>query len=178
MGEPQVLPSAPKAESKPTVARRPSVRETKIVPTVPKVGRLVVTGNVEGARITIDGRTGPGWVTPYTFSDLPAGSHEVVLSKDGYENLSMKLVVQEGRTTSFAGQLLAPGGQINIVTNPPGLGVSIDGGPFAPSPLQATVGAGTHTYRIKLPGSGVYEGTFEMKIGAVITRKVDLVGTE
>lgn len=88
------------------------------------------------------------------------------------------VTVQEGSTATFAAHLTSPGGEINIVTNPAGLGVSIDGGPYAPSPVQAIVTVGAHTYRIKLPGSRVYEGTFEMKNGAIITRRVDFVGGE
>jgi hypothetical protein len=106
------------------------------------------------------------------------GSHQIVVSKSGYEGTSGRVEVEDGRTVSFKAQLTSGGGEINIVTNPPNLEVSIDGGPFAPSPVQAIVSVGTHTYRIKLPSSRIYEGTFEMRNGGIITRRIDFAGGE
>jgi hypothetical protein len=124
----------------------------------------------------VDGHTSPEWVTPYVFTAVPVGSYQVVVSKNGYEAATGRAEVVEGRTASFKAQLISAGGEINIVTNPPALEVSIDGGPFAPSPVQAIVGVGAHTYRIKLPSSRIYEGTFEMRNGGIITRRVDFAG--
>jgi type II secretory pathway predicted ATPase ExeA len=154
----------------------PPVRRS--IPTAPSVGRLLVTADVAGARVSLDGRAIANAETPFTFTDLPVGTHRIVVSKPGHEDATASVTVQGGRTVSFSAHLAAPGGEINIVTNPSGLGVSIDGGPFAPSPTQAVVAAGSHTYRIKLPGSRVYESTFEMKNGAIITRRVDFTGGE
>lgn len=169
--------SAP-AEPTPRSAARQAPPDAARTPSAPRVGRLTVSANVEGVNISIDGRTIANPPMPYTFSSLPVGSHRIVVSKAGHEDASGIVTVQEGSTASFAAHLSSPGGEINIVTNPAGLGVSIDGGSFAPSPVQAIVAVGSHTYRIKLPGSRVYEGTFEMKNGAIITRRVDFVGGE
>jgi hypothetical protein len=145
----------------------------------PGVGQLYITSNVAGARITVDGRTSPEWVTPYVFTGVPLGSHEVVVSRSGYANASGRVQVEDGRVAPFSAQLTPEGGgEINIVTNPPGFEVSIDGGAFAASPVRAVVSAGPHTYRIKLPSSRVYEGTFDMQNGGIITRRVDFAGGE
>ena len=165
-------------EPTPRSAARQAPPDTARTPATPRVGRLMVSANVEGVTISIDGRTIANPPMPYTFSSLPVGSHRIVVSKAGHEDASGIVTVQEGSTASFAAHLSSPGGEINVVTNPAGLGVSIDGGPFAASPVQAIVAVGSHTYRIKLPGSRVYEGTFEMKNGAIITRRVDFVGGE
>jgi hypothetical protein len=106
------------------------------------------------------------------------GTHHIVISKAGYEDVTGQVVVQEGQTAVFRAQLMAAGGEINIITNPSGLGVSIDGGPFRPSPAQSVVGVGPHTYRIKLPDSKIYEGNFEMRSGSIITRRVDFSAGE
>lgn len=169
--------SAP-AEPTPRSAARQAPPDTARTPPAPRLGRLVVTANVEGASISIDGRTIANAPMPYTLSSLPVGAHRIVVSKPGHEDASAIVMVREGSTASFDAQLSSPGGEINIVTNPPGLGVAIDGGPFAPSPVQAIVAVGPHTYRIKLPGSRVYESTFDIKNGAIITRRVDFVGGE
>lgn len=126
----------------------------------------------------MDGRTSPEWVTPYVLTGVPVGAHQVVVAKSGYEGTSGHVEVEDGRTATFNAHLSTGGGEINIVTNPPGLEVSIDGGPFAPSPVQANVSVGSHTYRIKLPSTRVYEGTFEMRNGGIITRRIDFAGGE
>jgi len=170
--EPTVRPvRARTSESQP---ERP--RQTPVA--TPGAGRLSISSNVVGAAISVDGHTSPEWVTPYVFTGVPVGSHQIVVSKSGYEGASGRVEVEDGRTASFKAQLTSGGGEINIVTNPPNLEVSIDGGPFAPSPVQAIVSVGTHTYRIKLPSSRIYEGTFEMRNGGIITRRIDFAGGE
>jgi hypothetical protein len=139
---------------------------------------MVVTADVDGAGITMDGRTSPDWVTPFVFSNLAVGPHRITVSKPGYNDASAQVVIQEGRTSNFRAHMTAAGGEISIITNPPGLGVSIDSGPFRPSPVQASVGVGMHTYRIQLPNARIYEGTFEMRTGAIITRRVDFSAGE
>jgi hypothetical protein len=136
-------------------------------------GGLVVTANIEGARVSVDGRSSAGGTAPQEISHLPVGAHTIVVSKPGYEDVSAQVVIQEGRTTLFRAQLTPAGGEINILTNPPGLSVSVDGGLFSPSPLQAQVSVGAHSYRIKLPNGRIYEGSFEMRNGTMITRRVD-----
>jgi general secretion pathway protein A len=180
---PAKRPEAPSAETQPAPQRvqaRPSEprpeRSPEAPAATPSVGRLSISSNVPGARIAVDGRSSPDWVTPYVFTGVSAGVHQVVVSKDGYEGASGRIEVEEGRTASFRAQLTSGGGEINIVTNPPNLQVSIDGGPFTPSPVQAIVSVGKHTYRIKLPSSRVYEGTFEMRNGGIITRRIDFAG--
>ena len=140
---------------------------------VSQFGGLVVTANVEGARVRVDGRTSGEGMAPQEFSQLPVGVYRIVVSKPGYEDSTGQVVIQEGRTALFRAQLTTGGGEINILTNPPGLSVSINGGAFSASPVQAQVSLGTHTYHIKLPNGRIYEGTFEMRTGAIISRRVD-----
>ena len=138
-----------------------------------RFGGLVVTANIEGARVRVDGRAKGGGMAPQEFSQLPVGVYRIVVSKPGYEDFSGQIVIQEGRTALFRAQLTQAGGEINLLTNPPGLSVSIDGGEYSASPLQAQVSLGTHNYRIKLPNGRIYEGSFEMRNGAIISRRVD-----
>ncbi len=141
-----------------------------------KVGQLIVTANVPGARISIDGRSDPGWLTNHTFPDLPAGAHQIVISKDGYDEVQRGVIVEGGRTAAVNAELTAPGGEINIVTSPPGADVYIDGRAYGASPVKATVAVGQHAYTIKRPGMEPFESTFNMKNGAIMTKKVDLGG--
>ena len=136
----------------------------------------MVTSNVEGAKISIDGRSEPGWVTPYTFADLPAGGHNVVVSKNGFDDANRSVTVPAGNTESVRVELSSPRGEISIVTIPAGMEILIDGQSQGPSPVRATVAAGPHKYSIKRPGAAPFESTFDMKSGSIITRKVDLSG--
>jgi hypothetical protein len=88
------------------------------------------------------------------------------------------MTIREGQTSYFRATLAPSGGEITIVTEPPGLPVSFDGGPFRPSPVQVTLTAGPHKYRIQLPNLRVYEGSVEMRAGSIITRRVDFTGGE
>jgi type II secretory pathway predicted ATPase ExeA len=164
--------------SRPAVARRPETPAPEADAAAEpagesKFGGLVVTANIEGARVSVDGRSSGGGTAPQEFSRLPVGTHMIVVSNPGYEDSTGQVVIQEGRTALFRAQLTPAGGEINILTNPPGLSVSIDGGQFSASPLQAQVSLGTHTYHIKLPNGRIYEGSFEMRNGAIISRRVD-----
>ena len=146
-------------------------------PSVPKIGRLLVTSNIDGARITIDGRSESAWVTPYTIPDLPSGPHSVAISKSGYSNYQQSVTIEGGRTSSINAPLSVPVGEINISTTPPGIDVLIDGQLVGPSPAQKTVGLGQHAYTLRAPGRDPYTSTFEIKYdGQIITRKVDLGG--
>jgi serine/threonine protein kinase len=143
----------------------------------PKVGQLVVTSNVDGAKIAIDGRSEPGWVTPCTISDLPAGAHSVVVSREGYSDAQQSVMVEGGRTATVRATLTMPSGEINIVTNPPGIEVFIDGQAVGLSPARKTVGVGQHTYALRQAGKEIYSSAFEIKYdGYMLTRKVDLGG--
>ena len=173
---PNPEPTARPVRARTTESQPERPRQTPVA--TPGVGRLSVSSNVAGAAISVDGHTSPEWITPYVFTGVAVGSHQIVVSKSGYEGTSGRVEVEDGRTVSFKAQLTSGGGEINIVTNPPNLEVSIDGGPFAPSPVQAIVSVGTHTYRIKLLSSRIYEGTFEMRNGGIITRRIDFAGGE
>ncbi len=141
-------------------------------------GKGVVTSNLDGATITVDGKTSPAWVTPYVFSELAPGVHTIAVSKPGYQDAVTRMTIHEGETSYFRASIAASTGEISLVTEPPGLPVSFDGGPFEPSPVQVTLGAGPHKYQIKLPNSRVYVGSVDIRPGSVISRRVDFTGGE
>jgi len=143
----------------------------------PKIGQLVVTSNVDGAKITIDGRSAPGWVTPCTIPNLPAGAHSVVVSREGYSDAQESVTVEGGRTATVRPTLTVPSGEINIVTNPPGIEVFIDGQAVGLSPARKTLGVGQHTYALRQAGKEIYSNAFKITYdGHMLTKKVDLGG--
>jgi len=143
----------------------------------PKIGQLVVTSNVDGAKITIDGRSAPGWVTPCTIPNLPAGAHSVVVSREGYSDAQESVTVEGGRTATVRPTLTVPSGEISIETNPPGIEVFIDGQAVGLSPARKTLGVGQHTYALRQAGKDIFSSAFEIKHdGQMFTRKVNLGG--
>jgi hypothetical protein len=73
----------------------------------PLLGQLHVDSNIPGAWISVDGESGPNWVTPCTIPDLPAGSHQVLVSKEGYDNYQQAVTIEGGKTKSVNASLLA-----------------------------------------------------------------------
>jgi cytoskeletal protein RodZ/predicted Ser/Thr protein kinase len=183
---PQAQKAAPPEEVKPkpskkheaaaAAAKTPTTPQLGVAAPEAKGGQLTVSSNVTGAKITIDGKTEAAWVTPYTIPNLPAGSHTVVVSKDGYDNYLRTVTVEGGQTSSLNASLTAPGGEVDIITVPAGLEILIDGKSYGPSPVKASVPVGDHTYTVRQNGKQIYNGKFEMKGGAIITKKVEVGG--
>ena len=152
-------PTTPKpaeAPPKPEVAPKPEPRARTAAA---KVGQLMVSANVSGARISVDGQSDPSWLTPYTIPDLPAGAHNIVISMDGYENFQQSVTIEGGQTSNVVGNLSTPRAELDIVTMPPGVEVLIDGKSYGPSPVHATLPPGNHTYTVKPPGAAPYENS-------------------
>ncbi|MBZ5516484.1 MAG: PEGA domain-containing protein [Acidobacteriia bacterium] len=174
-GKPAPQESKPPAGHEPTVSGQPAAARPQ---PVARVGNLLVTSSVSGAQITVDGKADPSWVTPFTISGLTAGTHSVAVAKDGYNAAQSGVTIEPGRTASYNAELTLPMGEINIVTNPPGLEILIDGQAVGRSPVQKTVGVGKHTFALRLPGMDPYTSSFEIKYnGYMITKRVELSGS-
>jgi serine/threonine protein kinase len=144
---------------------------------VPKMGQLLIAANVPGAKISVDGSSEPGWVTPYSSPiERPPGTHNVVISKEGYDDYQQFVSLEGGKTITVNAQLAESRGDVVIMTTPTGLEVSIDGKVMGPSPVRVTLVVGEHKYTVKRAGWEPYEGSFTAKSGAVITVKVNMGG--
>ena len=166
----------PKSEAAPTPPEpKPEPRSPK--PTVAQTGSLAVVSNIPGAQITVDGKTDPSWVTPFTIPSLPVGNHSILVVKEGYAVFQRNIVVDPGRATTLSAQLSVPGGEINIITTPPGIDVIIDGEPAGKTPLQRPAKVGKHTFTLQAPGMDPYTSSFEIRSdGFAVTKRIDLSG--
>ena len=143
----------------------------------PEMGHLLVTANVAGAKISLDGSSEPDWVTPYSSTiNRPAGTHQVVVSKEGYGDYQQSVTIEGGKTTTVNAQLSEASGEVLVITTPPGLEVLIDGKLIGPSPVRVTVAAGSHKYTVRRQGWEPYEGTFTVSSGARATVRVNMGG--
>jgi hypothetical protein len=132
-----------------------------------KVGQLVVSANVNGAQISIDGHSDPSWVTPYTIPNVPVGTHNIQISMDGYESAEQSVTVEGGHASNVVGSLTRPSAELDVATVPKGMEVVIDGKSYGPSPVTATLAPGTHNYLVKPPGGAPVEKTVTLQSGDI-----------
>jgi predicted Ser/Thr protein kinase len=142
----------------------------RAAPAAPRFGQLVVTSNLPGAAITVDGQRQADWMAPYTFPRLSAGRHVVVVSKPGYGEVQQILEIESGRTSTLDANLTVPSGAINIETVPAGAEVIIDGRSYGRSPVEQVVSVGQHTYEVRLRGMASRDGTFTIREEGHIVR--------
>ncbi|HEV2494507.1 MAG TPA: protein kinase [Terriglobia bacterium] len=173
--EPPAKPTREHAAAAAIAARETPKLETSrprttVTPT--GTGRLSITANVDGAKISIDGKGDADWIVPHTLS-LPAGTHQVAVLKDGYVTWGKSVTVEAGGSQAVAAQLAPPTGEVDFITDPPGLEVFIDGKSVGVTPLQAMVSVGEHPYKINPPpGQRAAEGTVTAKETSIAKKTI------
>lgn len=120
-----------------------TLRESVELSTSASTGRIEVTSDPPGARVTIDGLA--AGITPLTVSDAPPGAHRITVTANG-NTVSRAVVVEPGTTVSV---LLSP--QASALPVASGGWVSIDA-PFEMQVLEDGAVIGTSdASRIMLP---------------------------
>jgi hypothetical protein len=74
---------------------------------VPTTGTLTVSSDPAGATITIDGKGEADWVTPKTFQEYALGTHQVTLSKPGYDDATSSVTIEAGKAGNVNATLTA-----------------------------------------------------------------------
>ena len=175
-------PVEPAPTPKPVTGTPPAHVEPKPAtggtrPSAPQTGSLAVSSNIPGAQITVDGKTDPSWVTPFTIPGLTPGNHSVLVVKEGFAVVQRNVVIDPRSPVTLSLDLAAPSGEINIVTTPPGIDVLIDGQAAGKTPVQKAAKVGKHTFTLQTPGMDPYTSNFEIRSdGYVITKRIDLSG--
>jgi PKD repeat protein len=82
------------------------------VPMLPGTGSLSVTTKPAGVQVFIDNVL--HGTSPATFS-LPAGSHTLRLEREGYQNITLPVIVNDGTVTAFSTTLAPVSGGIAVV---------------------------------------------------------------
>jgi hypothetical protein len=170
----EMSPSSGPSQGQPSASQRPEIKpavQAKNSPSPPQTaapvhaiagpGELVVTSNVAGAKIILDGKDS-GEVTPHTFTGLASGTHALAVSAYGYETGFGRFNVQAGGSASANFDLSQPSGMLEFDTTPPGADVTIDGKSYGSSPAKANLPLGKHSYKVTL-GSKTLEGTVEVR---------------
>ena len=170
-GNPSVSAPAPSEARAP---KGPEAAGTPVPAPRHKLGMLVVTSSVPRAKVAVDGRTSPDWLTPFTFRQVPPGVHLITVSKDGYRAANQEVKMEAGGEASLNAILTRKGGEIDILTSPSGAEVLIDGKSYGPGPVRAPVEAGQHTFVVRQAGRETVEGKLEVEDQSVVQRSVAL----
>lgn len=156
-----------------------SVVEVYVVLTAatPGAGALYIASTPIDADITMDGQP-QNIKTPYTIANIPAGSHEVKLSKAGYQDLTQTVTITAGITTYLNVSLavLAGIGTLEISSIPAGARIFLDG-KDAQKVTPATItnlSSGDHTYKLVLSGYKDATAAFTIEPGKTVTVPVTL----
>ncbi len=141
----------------------------------PLMGRAILNSRPDGAAVMVDGVS--RGVTPLEL-ELAAGSHDVVFRAVGGER-QIVLKVEGGSRVSENVDMPAPvptGGAIEIVSDPAGARVTIDGAASGSTPVTIhNVTAGRHSVVIG-QGSAVVTRTVDVANGATASIFASLAG--
>jgi eukaryotic-like serine/threonine-protein kinase len=138
----------PKFNPKKKAARTPAAAP-QLIP-----GQLSISSTPESAQVHIDGRTDPGWVTPYNMPGLTPGQHVITVMKAGYSTETRTLEVASGSKSFLVVQLAALTAQASVGSEPAGAMVFLDGkdtGRVTPTQLSVDK-PGNHSLTIKKQG--------------------------
>jgi serine/threonine-protein kinase len=122
---------------------------------------LNFTSQPNGVRVSIDGRSDPGWITPFKAQRVATGTHDVVFSKDGYIGQTRTVAVAAGKSAAVSAQLMQAA-KLAVGSNPAGGSIWLDGKDSGlVTPSQLPVERGQHQVVVKVHGyrDSFWEGT-------------------
>lgn len=148
------------AEAKPAASRAPST------------GTLVVSSDVEGADVLLNGkRVG---TTPHQATGLKPGSYDVRVEKKGFEPYQEKIQVTAKRH-EISAKLTAAAPRLEVASNVSGARVFVDGEERGTTPLSLDdLPPGRHELRVSAAGYRTYTETLEL-VGGKREVSIDLV---
>ena len=91
-----------------------------------QVGSIHVTSSPSGAAVVLDDSKSA--TTPYTYSNIPVGSHTISVYLSGYQDFSTAVNVQKGVTSEVSATLkpVESTGSVSISSSPSGASVYVD----------------------------------------------------
>ncbi len=114
-------------------------------------GSLDVRTVPDKAVLLLDGKN--MGVTPAAINGVPIGDHLIMLSSPGYQNLTTRVVVQEGAITEVNIKLSGANGTLSVNTTPSGAEIYIDSTFMGITPVVlSNLTPGNHTVETRKAG--------------------------
>ena len=92
-------------------------RFEKSIKLAPAFGSIILTSNVNGATVLLDGKS-TGKTTPCTLVEIPSGQHTVTIQMENYSPLQQIIMVEDGKETRFSATLDARFAEVKISSIP------------------------------------------------------------
>jgi hypothetical protein len=150
----------------PVVEREEPPEEEEPAPSVnlPTTGLLVVTANIDGASVLVDGHhVGEA---PFEDDHVAAGSHEIRVESEGYVPFVQNIRVRPGRTTELSASLERPPPSLSIVSDVPGATVFLDRNYIGTTPVDIEeVKPGEHELTVSAEGFDMHAETLTVTEG-------------
>ena len=129
---------------------------------LPITGSLKVKTDPLDASIKLDGEN--KGLSPLTLRNLLIGEHTIEIEKSGYNTLSKKITIEEGKET-LVDETLSNYAFVSISSTPTGAALQVDGRNEGTTPKRLTLSYGEHTVRLEKPGYTTYTGRFSVSPG-------------
>lgn len=140
-------------------------------------GQLVLESTPPGAAVSLNGQ--PLGETPVIHERLQAGTHQVTLSRPGYQSVSLRVTIQNDLTTrkrvTMTPERRKSPGELVIESKPSGADVYLDGRWLGKTPLHVPVAAGTHRLSLRHPGYEASARTVRVVSDLTTTQRLTLL---
>ena len=132
-----------------------------------QTGNIQVVSTPSGALVTLDRSRSAN--TPYTFTNIPIGTHEITVFMSGYQDFYMDVNVNKGQT-AYVNAILQPAvttGTLSVSSSPSGAAVYVDGSyRGVTSTSVGNLVPGSHSVQLILAGYQDWTGTVTISAGA------------
>jgi hypothetical protein len=156
-------PAAPSPEADP-LPKQPAA----VVPSTPKEGTFQLTTSPVGVTATFD-TSGTECTTPCNLT-LPAGRHSFILHQAGYRDLQK--IINIPNDTGLIVDLVPMTGTLNLLTDPAGLTVLIDGREHPQkTPVSVTLPVGPHRVQV-VKGTERQELQVDLSDGQFVSKTI------
>jgi len=131
-----------------------------------QTGNIQVVSSPSGAMVTLDRSKTAN--TPYTFYNIPVGTHEITIYMSGYQDFYTDVNVNNGQT-AYINAVLQPTvttGTLSVSSSPSGAAVYVDGSyRGVTSTSVGNLVPGSHSVRLTLAGYQDWNGAVSISAG-------------
>ncbi len=132
-----------------------------------QTGNIQVVSTPSGSMVTLDRSRSAN--TPFTFTNIPVGTHEISVYMSGYQDFYIDVNVNEGQT-AYVNAILQPTvttGTLSVSSSPSGAAVYIDGSYRGVTPINVgNLVPGSHSVQLMKAGYQDWTATVSISAGS------------